>query len=118
MIKSVIEIDPKGIRNIERVFNRLKGFSENDAKDVVNRAGLNIVRDIKKPPIPVDTNNLRRNITYDGGDMSIRSRAPYSGFLEFGTKFMDARPYFFGKIELGLSKLKSDLNNRLLRLLK
>lgn len=119
MIKSVIEIDPRGIKKIESAFNRLKGFSKNDAVDVINRNGLKIVRDIKKPPIPVDTGNLRRNVIYDASQMAIKSQATYSGYLEFVTKFM-RRPYpfFFGKIEKGLMNIKSDLNNRLLRLLK
>lgn len=119
MIKSVIEIDPKGIRKIEMAFNRLKGFSKNDAVDVINRNGLKIVRDIKKPPIRVKSGTMRRSVIYDASEMAIKSQAPYSGFLEFGTKRMRrAYPFFFFKIEAGLARLKSDLNNRLIRLLK
>ena len=45
-------------------------------------------RDIKRDA-PVDTGNLRNNVGFEATEkqVTIFSNAPYSGFVEFGTKF-------------------------------
>ena len=113
-----IKVNKSNLRKIESLFNKLERVSERDADIIIDKNGLSIVREIKRPPIPVDTGNLRNNVVYNAREKAIESKAPYSGFLEFGTKFQKAQPYFFSKINTGLKKLVLDLNNAILRALK
>lgn len=113
-----IKVNKSNLRKIESLFNKLEKVSERDADIIIDKNGLSIVREIKRPPIPVDTGNLRNNVVYNAREKAIESKAPYSGFLEFGTKFQKAQPYFFSKINTGLKKLVLDLNNAILRALK
>ena len=113
-----IKVNKSNLRKIESLFNKLERVSERDADIIIDKNGLSIVREIKRPPIPVDTGNLRNNVVYNAREKAIESKAPYSGFLEFGTKFQKAQPYFYSKINTGLKKLVLDLNNAILRALK
>lgn len=45
------------------------------------------------------TGNLKKNITGpvikdNGLAAEVKAEAPYSGYVEYGTRFMDAQPYF------------------------
>jgi len=117
-----IKVNKSNLRKIESLFNKLEKVSERDADIIIDKNGLSIVREIKRPPIPVDTGNLRDNVVYNAREKAIESKAPYSGFLEFGWKTKKGkkvqRPFFFGKINTGLKKLVLDLNNAILRALK
>ncbi|QDP48850.1 MAG: hypothetical protein Unbinned1643contig1000_40 [Prokaryotic dsDNA virus sp.] len=115
-----IKVNQSDLRKLERKMAELDAITKTNgsAYTLLDRAGLNIVIDIKKPPIPVDTGNLRRSVIYDKFQKAIISQAEYSGFLEFGTRFMKAQPFFFGKINLGLVRLMSDLNNAINRALR
>lgn len=113
-----IRVNKSDIRKIDRLFSKLEKVSERDADIIIDRNGLSIVREIKRPPIPVDTGNLRNNVVYNTREKAIESKAPYSGFLEFGTKFQKAQPYFYSKINTGLKRLVLDLNNAITRALR
>jgi len=62
---------------------------------------------------PVDTSNLKTKIDEEikhGGLIGVvTSKAPYSGYLEFGTRFMDKRPFIKPAFEKQKVKFKSDL---------
>lgn len=113
-----IRVNKSDLRKIDRLFSKLEKVSERDADIIIDRNGLSIVREIKRPPIPVDTGNLRNNVVYNTREKAIESKAPYSGFLEFGTKFQKAQPYFYSKINTGLKRLVLDLNNAITRALR
>lgn len=113
-----IRVNKSDIRKIDRLFSKLEKVSERDADIIIDKNGLSIVREIKRPPIPVDTGNLRNNVVYNTREKAIESKAPYSGFLEFGTKFQKAQPYFYSKINTGLKRLVLDLNNAITRALR
>tara|TARA_R110002051_G_C8661441_1_gene489072 strand:+ start:502 stop:855 length:354 start_codon:yes stop_codon:yes gene_type:complete len=115
-----IKVNQSDLRKLERKMAELDAITKTNgsAYMILDRAGLNIVRDIKKPPIPVDTGNLRRSVIYDSFQKAIISQAPYSGFLEFGTRFQKSQPFFFWKINIGLTRLMSDLNNAINRALR
>jgi HK97 gp10 family phage protein len=113
-----IRVNKSDLRKIDRLFSKLEKVSERDADIIIDRNGLSIVREIKRPPIPVDTGNLRNNVVYNAREKAIESKAPYSGFLEFGTKFQKAQPYFYSKINTGLKRLVLDLNNAITRALR
>jgi HK97 gp10 family phage protein len=113
-----IKINQSDLRKVNKLFDKLEDISEKQANIIIDKNGLSIVRQIKQPPIPVDTGNLRNNVVYNANEKAIESKAPYSGFLEFGTKFQKAQPYFFSKINIGLKRLSLDLNNAILRSMK
>ena len=113
-----IKINQSDLRKVNKLFDKLEDISEKQANIIIDKNGLSIVRQIKQPPIPVDTGNLRNNVVYNANKKRLESNAPYSGFLEFGTKFQKAQPYFFSKINIGLKRLSLDLNNAILRSLK
>ena len=113
-----IKINQSDLRKVNKLFNKLENISEREAGRIIDNNGLKIAREIKQPPIPVDTGNLRNNVVYNANKKRLESNAPYSGFLEFGTKFQKAQPYFFSKINIGLKKLVLDLNNAITRALR
>ena len=113
-----IKINKSDLRKVNKLFNNLQSISEKEANLIIDKNGLKIAREIKQPPIPVDTGNLRNNVVYNAKDKAIESKAPYSGFLEFGTRFQKAQPYFFGKINTGLKRLSLDLNNAIKRAIR
>ena len=113
-----IKVNQSDLRKVNKLFDKLQDISEKEAGRIIDNNGLKIAREIKQPPIPVDTGNLRNNVVYNAREKAIESKAPYSGFLEFGTRFQKAQPYFFSKINTGLKKLVLDLNNAITRALK
>ena len=113
-----IKVNQSDLRKVNKLFDKLEDVSKKQANIIIDKNGLSIVRQIKQPPIPVDTGNLRNNVVYNANEKAIESKAPYSGFLEFGTKFQKAQPYFFSKINIGLKRLSLDLNNAILRSMK
>jgi HK97 gp10 family phage protein len=113
-----IKINKSDLRKVNKLFDNLQSISEKEADLIIDKNGLKIVREIKQPPIPVDTGNLRNNVVYNLRKKAIESNAPYSGFLEFGTRFMKAQPYFFSKINTGLKRLSLDLNNAIKRAIR
>lgn len=58
-------------------------------------AGAERVADIARGIAPVDTGFLRDHIIarHLGRSSQVESLAPYSGFVEFGTRFMSAQPF-------------------------
>ena len=62
---------------------------------------------------PVDTGNLKRQISKeirDGGFTGVtRSKAPYTGYVEYGTRFMNKQPFIKPSFEKQKVKFKSDL---------
>ena len=117
-----IKVKQSDLRKVNKLFNNLNRVSESEANRIIDNNGLKIVREIKRPPIPVDTGNLRNNVVYNALKKQIQSNAPYSGFLEFGWKTSKGnkvqRPFFFDKINTGLKRLSLDLNNAILRSFK
>lgn len=53
------------------------------------------VAEIARRIVPVDTGFLRDHIIarHLGRSSQVEARAPYAGFVEFGTRFMAAQPY-------------------------
>ena len=60
-----IKVNQSDLRKVNRLFNGLNKATVSELNRIVDNNGLKIVREIKKPPIPVDTGNLRNNVVYD-----------------------------------------------------
>ena len=136
-----IRIKKESLAGIKNLVKELKSYSENGFQDelaktaayAVNRAVI---------AAKVDTGNLSLNINYgrEGDAIAIRSNAPYSPYVEFGTgrivSFHDlesmgipkeyaaqfkgksqdrvhlpARPFFFNSIRKEVDELEQRVNN-------
>ena len=92
----MIEINQSDLNSLQRKFHALKEIDEVGLTGELRRIGAEMNRDIKRDA-PVDTGNLRNNVGFEATEkqVTIFSNAPYSGFVEFGTKFQKAQPIFF-----------------------
>jgi hypothetical protein len=106
-----IKLGKQSKAKLSKKLFQLRQFSELQFQYEVHKAGLTIAADVKRKPIPVDTGNLRRNVRWNG--KSVKSAAPYSAFLEYGTKYMQAQPFFFYKVHAGVALLLRNVETRL-----
>lgn len=89
-----IEMDLQGADELIDVLNRAGGKTAKQANQVIkNNAEKGMA--IAKQKAPVDTGFLKENIVteYKPNEAVIHSRAGYSGYQEFGTRFMNAQPF-------------------------
>ena len=91
-----VNVDRQDVQQLDSALNRLKSFSSTKFYQDIQRGGLNAAY----------KGNLRLNVKWDG--KAIRSDAPYSGFLEFGTKNQKRQEYFIKNI---LSEVKRTIRN-------
>lgn len=68
--------------------------------------------------VPVDTGTLKGSLSSDLGDTSLRMHwaAPYAGYVNFGTRHMEARPFASDAVdtaEPGLQAAVADIAKRL-----
>ena len=119
-----IRVNKSDLRKINKMFDKLDSLGAKGVDMIIDKNGLLISRDIKLPPIPVDTGNLRNNVVYNAKDKSIESKAPYSAAVEEMTSskakgsVKGAYQFFYRNINKGLVKLKLDLNNAIKRSLR
>ena len=118
-----IQVKKSDLKKATDVIIALRKVSAKEVDKLIDKEAYMITRDIKKGS-PFKTGNLRRNIVYVAKDKKIESKAPYSGFLEFGVKKFDGskwrispRNFFYSKIEFGLKRLTMDIENALKRTL-
>lgn len=136
-----IKIKKESLAGIKNLIQELKDYSENKFPDELARtAAYAVDRAVREAK--VDTGNLSLNINYgrEGDAIAIRSNAPYSPYVEFGTgrqvKFSDlesmgiprtyaeqfkgksqdrvhlpARPFFFVSIRKEVENLEQRVNN-------
>ena len=118
-----IKLNKSDARKVNKLFNHLEKLGTKDIDLIIGKRALFIVRDMKKDA-PVDTGNLMDNIVYNAQNLSIESKAPYSGYVENMTSskkkgsVKGAYQFFIKNINKGLVKLKLDLNNAILRTLR
>lgn len=89
-----IRIKKESLAGIKNLIKELKDYSDNKFPDeLAKTAAYAVNRAVAESP--VDTGNLSLNINYgrEGDAIAIRSNAPYSAYVEFGTgrkvKFSD-----------------------------
>jgi len=120
----MIEISQRDLNALQRKFHALEVIDETGLKKEMYTAGALISRDIKKDA-PVDTGNLRNNVGFEpkDNDVTIFSKAPYSGFVERGWitsrgNEVKAQPFFYKNIERGVKILIKNLEYRIKRAIK
>lgn len=91
------------VDGLEDILNKLSGSSEK-VKEFINSEPGNIadkmVTDMQAI-CPVDTGYMRDHIMADdmGGSATVTSEADYSIYVELGTRFMAAQPFFFPVVD-------------------
>ena len=73
-------------------FSKIAKGLEQGAQDVVAETVLMLVA-MADPQTPVDTGNLKNNKDINPKDGYVHWLAPYTGFVNNGTRYMAARPF-------------------------
>lgn len=115
----MIKLNQNDVNKLQRKFHALEAIDKDGLKKEMFTAGALMSRDIKKSA-PVDTGNLRNNVGFEPkeNDLTVFSNAPYSGFVEEGTKFQKAQPFFYRNIEKGIKILVKNLEYRIKRAIR
>ena len=102
----------------KEVVDKVKKATKQGIKDVV----VDIAGDAIKGS-PVDTGNNRRSIMFEvgpGGEVAkgdlegaVYGTSGYSGYLEVGTRFLAARPYFKPALDRNIKKLPEGIKAEL-----
>ena len=112
-MKYKIEIDKTDLQNLKKKVRDLRALDARGLSGAL-KSGANTAVNIAKRKSPVDTGNLRNNIGYertvDGKSVEVFSNAPYSGFVEFGTRYQNAQPYFMPAIRLAFAQIIRELD--------
>ena len=103
-----IRINPKDSKELAKKFRQLLKVDSKEAHRILNEESRAISSNAQKDS-PIDTGNLRRNIGYDyqrqNKEAIIYAKAPYSGYLEYGTRFQPAQPYFEPNVNKGIKRI-------------
>lgn len=141
----MIKLNQNDVNRLQRKFHALEAIDRDGLKKEMYTAGALMSRDIKRSA-PVDTGNLRNNVGFEpkGNDVTIFSNAPYSVFVEKGTKAhtvsvknakaltdgktffgkqvnipaKKAQPFFYRNIEKGIKILVKNLEYRIKRAIR
>jgi len=97
-------------KGLDKLSDKTKKAAEGAMKDTV----VNIANDAINGS-PVDTGNNRRSIRYLTKQLhgEIFSTSGYGGFLETGTRFMGARPYFKPALDRHIGKFTKIMKEKL-----
>ena len=111
-MKYRIDINAADLKVLRRKVRDLRAIDEKGLSGALKSAGAEASNSAKRSA-PVDTGNLRSQIGFerspDGKSVEVFANAPYSGFVEFGTRYQRAQPYFRPAIIKALAKLNADL---------
>ncbi|HEY7864380.1 MAG TPA: HK97-gp10 family putative phage morphogenesis protein [Psychromonas sp.] len=107
-----LEIDSSDLKALRRKVRDLRAIDEKGLSGALKAAGAAASNDAKRSA-PVDTGNLRGQIGFerspDGKSVEVFANAPYSGYVEFGTRYQRAQPYFRPAIIKAVRQLNADL---------
>ena len=97
-----------GLDKVTADFDRMRSKSDSVMTRQIHLAATRIAKAANKE-VPVDTGRLLKSIEVEKFTRAalIKVDAPYAGFVEKGTKYMKAQPYFFKHIPPSLKKLRA-----------
>lgn len=111
-MKYSLNINPADLKELRRKVRDLRAIDEKGLSGALKTAGANASNQAKRSA-PVDTGNLRGQIGFerspDGKSVEVFANAPYSGYVEFGTRYQRAQPYFMPAIRRAIRQLNDDL---------
>lgn len=104
------------------VFNKFPDLiskSPAKAKELVEKAAFELEARAKIE-VPVDTGNLRNSIrtTFENGGMTgvVSTNVEYAAYVEYGTRFMAAKPYFTPATEQVRASFERAVTDELVKL--
>lgn len=93
---------PIKVNGLPEALSKLRKYQSRKKKQIKDelKIGAFKVEALAKDRVPVDTGYLKSKITVDDGDIAILivrvgTNVKYAPYVEFGTKFMGARPYLY-----------------------
>jgi len=111
-MKYKIDINAADLRLLRKKVSDLRAIDEKGLSGALKSAAATASNTAKRSA-PVDTGNLRSQIGFerspDGKSVEVFANAPYSGYVEFGTRYQRAQPYFRPAIIKALRQLDADL---------
>jgi len=110
-----VKVDRQDVQQLDSAINKLKTYSAVKFYQEIQKGGLNAAYKVKKDA-PLNTGNLRLNVKWDG--KAIRSDAPYSGYLEFGTENQRKQEYFFKNILAEVQRTVKNIETKIKRTLR
>tara|TARA_R110000787_G_scaffold132710_1_gene244963 strand:+ start:1069 stop:1440 length:372 start_codon:yes stop_codon:yes gene_type:complete len=123
MKNQIMKLDPLDMANLTRKINQLQKIDKQGLSNELGKMAL--ITGMKMKEIaPFDTGNLKGKITAvnTGKTVVISSKAPYSGFVEFGKgnpKTKETRiPFFYPTIRREVKTLLINLENKINKAIK
>jgi HK97 gp10 family phage protein len=111
------------IKGTKEVSNMLKQFGKEGRKiaaDITEINAKDIERDAKKLAV-VDTGKMRQGVVAEKikpSAWTITAYEVYSSFIEFGTRYISARPFLYPSWKSGAIKYTTDMRNAFVNLTK
>lgn len=100
----------KGLKKAQGNFSRMKKGLDKQMDTGLDQFGDYAVQKISENAVFVkgySRGHLRRALTSERNKtgVAIKSPAYYSGWVEWGTRYMDAQPYFFPTLKVEVKEL-------------
>ena len=100
-----------GIRRVVERLEEIKDKAEGFIEQGIEEAGRECVERAKEL-VPVRTGRLRDSIgmrRIGAGKIVVEAKAPYAGYVEYGTRYMKPRPYMRPATREAYKKLRQKL---------
>ncbi|RLI18381.1 hypothetical protein DRO44_01310 [Candidatus Bathyarchaeota archaeon] len=97
----------EGVEEFEKAVEKLDSAMQRQIHEQLAKWAAN-VKDAAKQLAPVRTGYLRSSLYAEiqGWTAKIGAEASYAGFVEFGTRYMQARPYIYPALQRHLPQLE------------
>ncbi len=97
----------EGVEEFEKAVEKLDSAMQRQIREQLAKWAAN-VKDAAKQLAPVRTGYLRSSLYAEiqGWTAKIGAEASYAGFVEFGTRYMQARPYIYPALQRHLPQLE------------
>jgi HK97 gp10 family phage protein len=95
-----------GLKKVQDDFKRIERRSDGILTKEIHQAANRIAERANRD-VPVDTGRLIKSIKVEKWTLrvAVLANAPYALFVEKGTRYMKAQPYFFKHIDPQIKKL-------------
>ena len=112
MVVSTNNFRIEGLTELMTLFQNLQPSMTTSFHEITGRYGQSMLRDMYSR-CPVRTGYLRSTIglTSSPNSFQIYVGADYASFVNFGTRYMKARPFFTGPIEEQSPQMVQEYNN-------
>ena len=97
----------EGVEEFKKAVEKLDSAMQRQIHEQLAKWAVN-VKDAAKQLAPVRTGYLRSSLYAEiqGWTAKIGAEASYAGFVEFGTRYMQARPYIYPALQRHLPQLE------------